>query len=194
MYHENSNLIFLKGERVALRTLIEDDASTLLEIVHSDLARFNTLQLTPKTIDDEIAFIRSSRSGGKFPTNLVFGIHYLKEDRLIGTMGVGKIDWVSRTATTGSLIGYEELVGVGLGSEAKMMLLDYAFNTLNLRLIDSEAWAFNGRSNGSLKKCGYQELFRLKGKVFKAGEYHDAVVYECTRESFEEARKNYVTK
>jgi RimJ/RimL family protein N-acetyltransferase len=193
MKNEKSSLMFLFGERVNLRALTEEDAPILQEIVHSKLARTNTLQRTPKTIDEEISFIQRS-SGGNYPTGLAFGIHHKEDDKLIGTMGISQIDWISRTATTGSLIGYQEYVGKGLGTEAKILLLEYAFDVLNLRIIYSDVIDYNNHSSGSLKKCGYVELYRLKEKHYRNGNYNDAIVYQCTRETFLKAKENLVRK
>jgi RimJ/RimL family protein N-acetyltransferase len=188
MTTQNSALIFLRGKRVNLRTQTEADAPTLLEIVHSDLARENTLQIWPRTIEDELAHIKkSSGSGAKFPTDIGFGIELVENQRLIGVMAIHQINWVDKTAKTGSMIGYADCVSKGYGSEAKMMLLDYAFNTLGLRIIYSEAITYNKRSNGSLEKCGYQKIGTFQKKHFRKGEYHDVNIYECTAKSFRKA-------
>jgi RimJ/RimL family protein N-acetyltransferase len=187
MKKEKSSLMFLFGERVNLRILTEEDARILQEIVHSELARINTMQREPKTLEQEIGFIKNS-VGGKYPTNLAFGIHHKEDDKLIGTMGIGGIDWISRAGTSGSLIGYQDYIGKGFGSEAKMLLLDYVFNVLNLRVIYSEVIEYNNRSNGSLQKCGYEEIYRIPKKHFRGGDYFDSIGYQCTRETFEKAK------
>jgi RimJ/RimL family protein N-acetyltransferase len=110
----------------------------------------------------------------------------LKEgDALIGSIGLHNINWIDRTAETGAFIGREDLHGKGLGTEAKMLWLKYAFLTLNLRQISSRAYAFNGRSIGYSLKCGYKEVGRYPKYVFRYGEYHDLVHLMVTREDWE---------
>ncbi len=62
-------------------------------------------------------------------------------------MGIHRINWKDRTATTGAVIGEKAYWDKGYGSEAKMLVLDYAFNMLNLRKICSQVLAFNKRSH-----------------------------------------------
>jgi RimJ/RimL family protein N-acetyltransferase len=187
MKTEKNALIFIRGKRINLRILQAEDSPTLLEIVHSDLARENTLQIWPRTNENELTFIKKSNSGESFPSNIVLGLELVENQKLIGVMGLHRIDWVDKTAMTGSMIGYAEYVSLGYGTEAKMMFLDYAFNTLGLRIIYSEAIDYNKRSNGSLEKCGYEKVGTFQKKHFRKGAYHDVNIYECTVKSFHKA-------
>ncbi len=99
-------------------------------------------------------------------------------------MGIHRINWKDRTATTGAVIGEKAYWGKGYGSEAKKLLLDYAFNELNLRKICSGALAFNGRSQAYSKKCGYEVEGVLKQHIFKNGEYHDLVQLAVFKEQW----------
>jgi len=184
-------LTYLPGTRVNLRILHEDDVEDLMEIAHSPLARGNTLQRAPKTLEAQRAFIKDSNSGNRFPINMTFGIEHIESEKLIGVMSLVKIDWISRTASTASLIGKKENTGKGYGTEAKLLLLNYAFGTLCMRIIYSSTTGSNQLSSKSLTKCGYKEVARLKDKCFANGEYHDEVLYECAREDFNLASSKY---
>lgn len=102
----------------------------------------------------------------------------------IGIMGLHHINLKDGTATTGALIGEKRFWGKGYGSEAKMLLLDYAFNALNLRKICSSALAYNGRSVRYSKKCGYEEEGIRKAQFFKNGAYHDEILLAVFREKW----------
>lgn len=114
-----------------------------------------------------------------------------KEGELIGNIGLHGIDWASRVATTGALIGDEANRGRGYGTDAKMILLNYAFNTLNLRKVCSMAIAYNGRSLRFNAKCGYKEEGRRKAHHFKEGEYYDEVMTAVFREDWEPLWQEY---
>jgi len=110
----------------------------------------------------------------------------LKEtDEIIGNIGLHMIDWVSRTAATGTVIGKEDLLGKSLGTEAKMLMLKYAFLELNLRMIISRAYAFNGRSIRYSEKCGYKQVAVYPDFIFRDGKYHDLIHLMVTREMWE---------
>ncbi len=117
-------------------------------------------------------------------TDRVCAIVLKADDQVIGSMGLHMIDWVSRTASTGAFIGREDLLGKGLGTEAKMMWLKHAFLELDLRQIYSRVFEFNGRSMGYAKKCGYSEIARYPKAIFRDGGYHDLVHFLATKESW----------
>jgi RimJ/RimL family protein N-acetyltransferase len=103
----------------------------------------------------------------------------------IGTMGIHGIDYRHGIATTGALIGEPEYWGKGYGSEAKMLLLEYAFNTLNLRKINSEVIAYNERSTQYSLKCGYKIEGRRRLEHFAKGEYWDVIQLAVFREDWQ---------
>ena len=57
-----------------------------------------------------------------------------------------------------------------------MLLLDYAFNSLDLLKMQSSVLGFNGRSVAYRKKCGYVKEGRLKDQWFRKGKRHDDVL------------------
>src|SRR5574337_714720 len=57
----------------------------------------------------------------------------------IGTATIHCIDWVSRKAEIGYMLGEKSHWGVGIGTELVELLLQYCFNKLNLRKITAGA-------------------------------------------------------
>lgn len=100
----------------------------------------------------------------------------LAKDRPIGTIGIHGIERENGIATTGAAIGEEDCWRMGYGTEAKMILLDYAFNTLNLRKIYSRVLAINPRSLAYSKKCGYVLEATLPKAHFREGCYVDEYI------------------
>jgi len=121
--------------------------------------------------------------GKRKSNNIVLAIETI-EGVLIGSMGIHNIDWSSRTATTGALIGEKEYWGKGYGSEAKLLLLEYAFNTLGLRKIFSDVIAFNTRSIRYSEKCGYVIEARLKDCFFRRNKYWNKIILSVTRKTW----------
>ncbi len=111
---------------------------------------------------------------GKDEKNLVFAIETL-EKVFIGVMGIHRINWINRVGTTGAFIGEKEYWGRGFGPDAKMILLEYAFHTLNLRKLCSTVVEYNTRSLNYSDKCGYTIEGTKKRHVFKKGRYWDQV-------------------
>ena len=118
-----------------------------------------------------------------------------EKDRPIGTIGIHAIERENGVATTGAAIGEKDCWERGYGTEAKMVLLDYAFNTLNLRKIYSRVLATNGRSRAYSEKCGYVLEATLPRHHFRHGDYVDehilAVYADIWRALWEKTRRKY---
>lgn len=171
MQTETHPVVFLKGGRVYLRPPMKSDIPRLLRWINDpEVNRFLGSYLPMLEQDEEEWFEELHK--GKLH-NMVFAI--MLGETHIGNMGIHRIDWKSRVATTGALIGEKDYWGKGYGSEAKMLLLNYAFNTLNLRKICSNVVAFNERSVGYSLRCGYQEEGRLRAQHYEHGAYWDEI-------------------
>lgn len=130
----------------------------------------------------------------KKETDKVCSIILKKTHEVIGTIGLHNINSIDRTASTGTFIGREDLLGKGLGTEAKMLWLKYAFLTLNLRMIISRAYAFNGRSIRYSEKCGYKQIAVYPEFIFRDGKYHDLIHLMVTREMWEPKWREFEEK
>lgn len=104
----------------------------------------------------------------------------LSDGTPIGTTGLHRINAVDRTAVTGTWIA-KPYWNRGYGTEAKLLLLRYAFDTLNLRKICSSAIAFNVRSVAHNRNAGYRIEGRRRRQFFRDGRYYDEVLLACER-------------
>lgn len=174
-------IIFLKGKKVILRPIREStDLEACLRWMNDPEVRIFIKRYSPATIQDEKEWFERLN---KNPNDIVLGIETL-EGKLIGIMGLHRINWKDRTATTGAVIGEKEYWGKGYGTDAKMILLDYAFNTLNLRKIKSDAWSYNKRSIAYSLHCGYKLEATLKKERFVNGRYWDKVLLAVFRKDW----------
>jgi RimJ/RimL family protein N-acetyltransferase len=82
------------------------------------------------------------------------------------------------------MLGAKEEWNKGYAQEAKMLLLEYAFQTLNLRKVCSAAFAEN---KGSIKhnlNCGYQIEGKRKKQFYRDGKYHDETILSVFKEDW----------
>ena len=75
-----------------------------------------------------------------------------------------------------------------------MILLKYAFHTLNLRKIYSHVYAFNGRSRAYSEKCGYQLEATLKEDTFIDGKFVDKLILSVYRADWEPLWEKFLEK
>lgn len=111
-----------------------------------------------------------------------------ESDALIGTFQLFDIDWVNRTAETGAWIYDPAYRGHGYGTEAKHLLLEYAFDHLQLHVLNSYVWEPNTRSAAAVQKQGYRPAGRLKWEDVKHGVLRDALQFDILREEWVVAR------
>lgn len=174
------SVVSARGSRVNLRPIMEADVPYLLRWINDpEITQYLNVYL-PMSEAEEREWVKNLHKDKT--RNIVFMI--VVDGKPIGTMGLHGINWKSRVATTGALIGEKEYWGRGYGTEAKMLLLNYAFNNLNLRKICSSVLAFNGRSAKALQKCGYKKEGFRKDQYFHDGTYWDEVLFAVFREDW----------
>ncbi len=172
--------MFLLGNKTNLRPVSREDIPKILVWINDPEVRQFVSSVVPTTQKFEEDWVDGLC---KDKDNIVLVI-VTKEGKAIGLMGLHRIDWVNRVATTGALIGDKEYWGKGFGSDAKMALLDYAFNTLNLRRINSDVIAFNERSLNYSLRCGYQIEGKKRQAMFRHGKYWDRIELGLLREEW----------
>jgi hypothetical protein len=86
------------------------------------------------------------------------------------------VDWQSRVAVSGSVIGRRDLWGRGLGSDAARVRNRYAFEVLGLRLLIASVIADNEASLAMLSRVGYTEAGRVPERYWKRGAFRDQVL------------------
>jgi RimJ/RimL family protein N-acetyltransferase len=115
----------------------------------------------------------------------LFSIHTLENDRLIGTIDLDGINWVTRDAWVGIGIGEPEYWGKGYGTEAMNLILRFAFESLNLRRVTLDVFEYNQRAYQSYIKCGFKEEGRLRQWMQRGGERFDLIFMGILREEWE---------
>jgi len=184
---ENKRVIFLSGKKVVLRPVCkETDLDSIYRWINDPEVNRYVEGYLPMTKEAEAEWIdRVSKN-----KDIVLAIETL-EGRHIGSMGLHKIKWKDRTATTGAMIGEKDHWGKGYGTDAKMILLNYAFNTLNLRKISSSVFSFNKRSLAYSLKCGYKVEGVLNRQRFVNGRYYDEVLLGVFKKDWQPLWREY---
>lgn len=186
---ENPNrVVFLSGRTTNLRPYNKADIPMLTRWINSPDVRPFIVSVFPKTENLEEEWYEKL---GKDDKNIVLCVE-TKDGKPIGGMGIHSIDWLNRTATTGAILGEKEYWGQGFGTDAKLVLLDYAFNVLNLRKIHSNVIGYNERSLRYSLRCGYKEEGRLRQEKYRNGEYHDLIQLSVFREDWLPVYERYM--
>lgn len=180
-------VVFLSGKLVNLRPAQKSDIPHFTRWINDPRVRQFLLNTLPQTEKQEETWYEGH---GKDDKNIILVIE-TKGGKPIGSMGIHRIDWRNGIGTTGALIGEPEYWGQGYGTDAKMILLDYAFNTLGLRKVCSDVFAFNKRSLRYSLHCGYRIEGRLRKHTFRNGRFHDKIVLGVFRDEWLPIWKHY---
>jgi [ribosomal protein S5]-alanine N-acetyltransferase len=118
-----------------------------------------------------------------------FFIELKSERKVIGVTSIHNVDQFNKKANTGSWIN-KKYWRKGYILEAKIPILDFAFNNLKLRKIETSAFYENEASNAMSKKLGFKfEGKKRKTVVCKATEkIHDQNEYGLLKEDWKKNR------
>jgi ribosomal-protein-alanine N-acetyltransferase len=171
-----------EGEKVRLVPLDRD------KHLDNALKWFNDPEITqwletgdwPLTRGAEEEFFRATERQDR--GSVQFAVESLQGEH-VGFSGLRSIDWQSRVAVSGSVIGRMDLWGRGLGTDAARIRNRYAFEVLGMRLLVATVIADNSRSMAMLAKAGYTEVGRVPERYWKRGAYRDQILLALHRDS-----------
>ena len=142
----------LLGDRIYLSPRSIEDAEKFTEWMND----FEVTDYTGRS--GQILSLQGEKNylEGNSNPEATFSIITLDDDKLIGTVGLERIDHLHRTATLGIFIGDKDYLSKGYGTEAIRLLLDYGFNYMNLHSVKLHLLSFNERALKCYKKCGIE--------------------------------------
>lgn len=79
----------------------------------------------------------------------------------------------------------EKFKGLGYGSEAVKIMLNYYFNELRYNKVNVYIYDYNEPSIKFHEKFGFIKEGRLRQMAYSNGEYHDVIFYGMTKKEFE---------
>ena len=116
------------------------------------------------------------------PNEIAFLVYV--EEEFIGTVGLYAINWVARTADFRIFLGDKGCWGKGLGTEATKLVLDYAFNKLNLQMIGLGVNTANKAAYRVYEKAGFVLEGTLRRVQYRNGRYYDVYRMSILQEEF----------
>jgi len=169
-----------ESPRVRLRDVTLDDAD-LLDAWNRERSFFNDFGFEPEPIDrDAIAQgpLRNEHNG-------LLMVELIADGRPIGTVGWHTVRNGPNPESEALNFGIElipEARGHGFGTEAQMLLLDYLFSATSINRLEAGTDIENIAEQRSLEKAGMRREGIMRGAQFRAGAYHDLVVYARIRD------------
>jgi [ribosomal protein S5]-alanine N-acetyltransferase len=186
----------LETKRLILRKTKKSDWKDLAEGVGEyDVAKMLLVVPHPYKKKDADTYIKMviKRWKQKIQYDYTFFIELKSEKKVIGAIGIHRIDKFSRTGTTGSWIN-KKYWRNGYITEAKIAVNDFAFNKLKLRKLNSDVFTNNKASNATQLKMGYklEGTLRKAAKSKASGKIHDENIYGLLKENWKKARVKFI--
>lgn len=171
---------------VYLRALEEDDVERTHRW-HNDADLYASLVAPFRCVSRqaELDWIRAKIAYSK--TEVSLAICRAEDDVHIGNAYLTSIDWISRNGQLGIFIGDAGEQSRGYGSSAVQQLLHHAFMDLGLYRVYLDVISDNARAIRVYEKCGFVTEGRLRGHLFKQGEFKDVVMMGITADEWESA-------
>jgi [ribosomal protein S5]-alanine N-acetyltransferase len=161
------------GDKVYLRPLERDDAVTVQPWVNDpEMTRYMLVYRPMDLVSEEQFIERVNRN----ETDVVFGVARREDDVLIGVSGLHQIHWKNRNAHFGIGIGDKSCWNQGLGTQTTALVMQYAFDTLNLHRVTLHVFEYNPRAVRVYEKLGFQKEGLLRQENFREGRYWDTIV------------------
>lgn len=174
------SMVMLKkfvGPRVSLAPVTVGDA---------DLAArwLNDLEVAVPLGDEAWQTITPESQAAVAGSDHVFTVIANDGDVPIGRCLLYGVNQVDRNANVGIFIGDKQYWNQGLGGETLELLLEYAFNLLNLHSVMLGVFEFNTRALSCYRRLGFREIGRRRQTRLIAGTYYDGVMMDLLADEF----------
>lgn len=141
----------------------------------------------PMSLAAEEKWFQAMLEGNKAEQVLV--IEVKKEDgwKPIGSTSFMKVNWISRHAEIGIVIGEKAQWDQGYGRDVMKLMLRYGFQSLNLHRIYLQVYADHPRGIKAYENAGFVREGCLRQDAFRDGEYHDILIMAVLRPEWQDS-------
>lgn len=176
---------FRIGSEIELRPFSEDDAEQAFAVVKENLEHLHPfLHWAVESYSPASAreFIAQAKNDAEARKSLGFGI--FKNGTLIGSIGFVNFNWNSRRTEIGYWIakGYE---GRAIITQSCKLLINYAFDELQLNRIEIHCAFENARSRAIPEKLGFVQEGILRQSEWRHTRFYDMVIYGLLKNEWE---------
>jgi len=174
---------FLIGKRVYLRALEKEDLIYIRKWSNDPEIRKLTGEVASISQADADRFLERIYNDN---TRKWFVIVIKENDRVIGEAGLLRMFHAWRTTDISIIIGEKDAWGKGYGTEAILLLIDYAFRRLNFHRVAIGVVGFNEKAIHFWEKVGFKKEGIQRDGYYYNHKYHDFVMMSILEDEFRE--------
>ncbi|MCB5249628.1 MAG: GNAT family protein [Candidatus Cloacimonadales bacterium] len=178
----------LVGEKCYLSPLSTEDAHLYTEWLNDYYITLNlggVGQMLSLEVEKKIL------EGFQECNNYIFAIVDRESNKLIGSCGLHDVNFINGTAEVGINIGDKNYWNRSYGLDSMNLLLDFAFNVLNIYTAYLTVLGFNKRAQKLFTKVGFENSGTLKSFRKIAGNRYDVNYMQIFAENF---KSPYINK
>jgi RimJ/RimL family protein N-acetyltransferase len=170
----------LVGSKVTLASIKPEHLEHYIEwFADTQVTRFVARDAPPTLKEEQEWLERIARS----ESDVVWGL-FVQDDEHIGSTGIHAINWRSRHAMTGTLIGARSWWGRGIATESMELRNRYAFEELGLEKLVTHVIEGNTASRRALEHVGYQTVGLHRHHEYRHGQWWDVWIGELLRDEW----------
>ena len=171
----------LVGENVYLSPISLDDTEVFAKWMNDfEVTDYTMASDKVYTIEAEKQWVEDNAKKSRYLMSIVT----LNNDEVIGNISLNEIDLIHRFAVLGIMIGENDNRNKGYGTEAIGLLLDFAFNYLNLNSVSLSLLECNERAKRCYEKVGFKECGRKRMCRYINGKYYDSIFMDILASEF----------
>jgi RimJ/RimL family protein N-acetyltransferase len=125
-----------------------------------------------------VSLVTQRKKLEEFAEGHQYAIVELETDKLIGSCGLDNIHEVHRCATVRIMIGDKSYHNKGYGRKALRLLLDFAFNYLNVHNVTLWVYEDNAKGIACYKSVGFKEAGRRRQANRINGKWRDILIMD----------------
>jgi len=177
---------FLVGHSVYLRPIEAKDLHFIRKWANDPEIRALTGEVLPMSEAAADEFLERVRQDKE----RVWFVVVLKEnDRVIGEAGLLRMFHPWRNTDLSIIIGDKEAWGQGYGTQAILLLLDYAFGYLGFHRVSLGVVGFNERALRFYEKVGFKREGLQRDGYYYDHAFHDFVMMSILEDEFRQLHK-----
>lgn len=172
---------FLAGDVIYLRPTEPEDLPLICKWANDPEIRQLTGEVLPMSMKKAAEFMEKVNTE---KDRVWFSVVLKENDRVIGEAGLLRMFHPWRTTDLTLIIGEKDCWGKGYGTEALLLLLDYAFGYLNFHRVSVGVVGFNKRALQVYEKVGFRKEGVQREGYYYNHEYHDFVMMSILEDEF----------
>ena len=167
---------FITGKQIYLREVRLNDANDNYYswMNNPEITKYTESRFYPASKEALEEYVKEKQ---KDKDSIFLAIIYKENQKHIGNIKLGPINWIHRLADIGIIIGEKDYWGKGCATEAIRLISNYAFDTINLHKLTAGCYKDNAASGKAFEKAGFIKEAVKKAHFFYSGEYQDILQY-----------------